>query len=133
MLYNKKQISQIKSALHNTLEKVKAHIRRTGEIPTTETVFEWFQQISEIGIVKDKPTINAADQTINKFEGIFYFNDFEVHVYLVYEHSEYRGHPYLNAGSGYTFINELDPDDYFDEVKIDYLKTKFGITPPQCK
>ena len=125
---NKKQLQQIKSALHNTLEKVKAHIRRTGEIPDTETAFEWFQQISEIDIIKDKPSLSSTKATSKQFEAIFFFNNLQVHLFLEFEESEFRGHPYFNAPFHFTIINHLDPNDDMDEQELNYLKEKFNIT-----
>lgn len=127
MALNKRQIQQIKSALHNTLDKVKAHIRKTGEIPPAKTAFEWFQHISEIEIIQNKPSIDASNIDENLFESMFFFNDLQVHLHLTFEYAQYRGRPYFDATFNYTFINELDIDDYFDEQTIEYLKNKFNL------
>lgn len=115
-----KQSSQIHSALHNTLAKTKAHIRRHNEIPSAETVFDWFQQMCEYKIIKDKAPIDASNEEANKFETIFFFNKMRVYLVMEYEVREYRGTPYFNASFGHTFINSLDPDEYLDELEINY-------------
>lgn len=127
MALTNKQYQQIQSCLQNTLEKTKAYIRRTNEIPSTETVFSWFQQMSEYKIVKDKSPIDASNIESNQFEAIFFFNNMRVHLQLEFENDEHRGHPYFNANFLFNFIDELDPDDYFDKQIIDYLKAKFHL------
>jgi hypothetical protein len=126
---NNREINQIYAALHNTLEKTKAHIRSTGAIPAAETVFTWFQTMLHFSVINDKAPLDASDKANQKFEAFFFFNSFKVHLQLTYKESQYRGHPFFDACFDFTFLNDLDPDDYVDAEKLDYYKTKFNIEP----
>ncbi|MDA3927623.1 MAG: hypothetical protein PF541_01600 [Prolixibacteraceae bacterium] len=81
----------------------------------------------EYNIIKDKTPIDASNVEKKQFEAIFFFNTIHVHLELEFEVHEYRGHPYFNAPYEFTFIDDLDPDDYLDELKINELNEKFNL------
>lgn len=120
-------MQQIKSALHNTLYKTKAHIRRSGEIPKAETVFQWFYDISDLTIFPDQQPVDASNINKNSFESMFYFNGLIVHLTLNYTNMEYRGHPYFDANANFIILNDLDKEDYSDEILMEWFKKKYGI------
>ena len=120
-------MQQIKSALNNTLDKTKAHIRRSGEIPSAETAFQWFCDMSELEILPTQQPIDASDKNKNRFEVMFFFNGLIVHLSLTFKNAEYRGHPFFDTNSNFIILNDLVKEDYYDEKKIKWFKKKFGI------
>lgn len=82
MQLTNKQSLQINLALHNTLDKTKTYIRRTNEIPIAVTVFQWFEEIWEYNIIKDKAPIDASNLDTNQFEAIFFFSAMRVYLSL---------------------------------------------------
>ena len=122
-----RQIRIIESALNNTLDKIKAAVRQGEELPDVDKAFQWFQQFSPIPLIADAPPLNASDKAQLHFEAIFFFNGTRLYVEQAHKFTEYHGHPFLQVINQHSFLNDLDPEEYYDEVLIAHIKRKFGL------
>lgn len=125
-----KKANQIYGALHNTLDKLKAVIRKGKPVPPVKDIYQWFTTISPVEIKTEHPPINSIHAKDNHFETIFFFNGMRVYLSLIYRHAEYRGHPYIDFTTEIYFIDEFYPDDDLEEEKIKYLQDNFHIQIP---
>ncbi len=125
-----REINIIYGALHNTLDKLKAVVRKGKPIPSVNEVYQLFTTISPVEIKTDRPPIIRLNTKADNFETIFFFNNMKMYLSLSYRHIEYRGHPFIDFTTEIHFIDGLSPDDYRDAEIIKYLQNNFNIQIP---
>lgn len=124
------KINIIESALHNTLDKLKAVVRKGKPIPPVNDIYHWFTAISPVEIKTDHPPIVSLYPKTTHLETLFFFNGLRVYLSLSYRHTEYRGYPFIDFTTEIYFIDEFYPQDYMEVEKIKYLQDNFDIQIP---
>jgi hypothetical protein len=130
MEFTYRKIRIIEGALNNTLDKLKATVRQSEELPGVDIVFQWFQQLSPIPLKEDAPPLDASDKVQLHFEAIFFFNGIKLYVEQKHEFTEHGGHLFLHVTNHDDILNDLDPNEYYDEVLIARIQKKFGLKLP---
>jgi len=125
-----KEINILKSAIHNTLDKLKGRVRKENPIPPLNEIYQWFVNMSPIPIITDKKPISKFNLEENTLEALFFFNGHRVYIYFLIRPTKYRGGPYIYFAEEICFIHELDPEDYLDSELIIQIQRSFDIEIP---
>ncbi len=125
-----KEMNKIYGALHNTLDKLKAVVRKGKPVPPVNDIYQWFTTISPVEIKTDRSPIIGINPKANEFKAIFFFNDMKVYLFLGSRNTEHRGHPFIFFTTAIEFIDALCPDNYKDAKIIEHLQTNFDIQIP---
>jgi hypothetical protein len=126
MEQSSREIGILIGALNNMLEKMKATVWKGEEIPSADTAFAWLQQMSPFRLEADSPPLDASDKTQQHFEAIFFINGIKLYVEQTHALTTYRGHSFLQVKNRHKFLDDITPEEYYDEMLISHIKKKFG-------
>jgi hypothetical protein len=127
MEWSSRKTGMLEGALNNMLAKMKASVWKSEEIPSADTAFAWLQQMSPVKLEAEAPPLDASDKKQDHLEAIFFFNGIKLYVEQTHELTAYRGHPFLQVNNRHEFLDDITPEEYYDEMLIAHIKKKFGL------